>query len=674
MGFIVTKPFEVFNDLKGNPLENGKLFIGVTNLNPKTNPVSVFFDEALTIPADQPIRTIGGYPSQNGTPANIYIANINYSITVDDKNDKFIYSRLDSDNIPDEVLARDTISDLTAIPKASLADNQQTLVSGYTTIGDTGGDPFFWNSASTATEDLIVTFESDEGGTGRWIRILEDRITFAMGGAVGSGSDETTEMQRAMDYIEANGGLLTADGSKQYITSLSLLIENASDFIIDFNGAEIFTANSTAVTFNQGIIRTNTCTGYTIRNLTGDGNRANRTPAEVSSHACALFGCSNFRYENIDMVNSVVDGFILTTLDNTDATKSCSDGVFVNCSADNSFRNGLSDINSIDVDFYHCKFKNSNGVDPEAGVDIESDAGSVTPANSRLRFFGLSTDGNNGFGFKNTTKTGNREVYLYSPHFKSDLGGAMSIGAATYVYGGLCEEYSSITHSDNLFEGIIEFNSSTAETRGIIDGMQFKNITAASSKCVFGTGSTGPISVLNCTADNVLSFVDIRAEDGQIHKNYIDGSTSAILFQGDGTHCSENTVVADLGVAIQVAGGNYHTVTNNTVKSAVGRAMVVNGIGSTFTGNKFFGVSTPTDAWIRDFGSLNYYSDNYFEAVSSEPTILAIKFSGVPAVVAWNRVTNLHTTDAYDFVGGFVTAFFGYNTGGSANDINVKRS
>jgi len=414
-----------------------------------------------------------------------------------------------------------TIAVLTALFKSSLTTGDQINVTGYSTQGDGGGDDFFWNSTSTVTEDLVVTFESDEGGAGRWTRILSDRITFAMGGAVGSGSDETTEMQRAMDYIETNGGLLTADGRKQYITSLSLLIENANDFIIDFNGAEIFTANGTAVTFNQGIIRANTCTDFAIRNLTGDGNRDNRTPDEVSSHAVALFGCSNARFDNLKMVNSVVDGFILATLDNTDVTKSCFDLVFTNCSADNSFRNGLSPINSFNIDYYHCSFNNSIGVDPEAGVDLEADLGSVTPANARHRFFGCEFIGNNGFGLKNTTKDENLEVYLHDSYFQSNLGGAVSNGAATYIYGGLCEDFSVISHSDNLFGGIIEFNSATSETRGIVDGMQFKNITAAGSSCIFGTTSTGPITVSKCTADNVLAFADLRSADAKVLTNYL---------------------------------------------------------------------------------------------------------------------------------------------------------
>lgn len=258
MGFIVTKPFEVFNDLKGNPLENGKLFIGVTNLNPKTNPVSVFFDEALTIPADQPIRTIGGYPSQNGTPANIYIENINYSITVDDKNDKFIYSRLDSDNVSDEVLARDIISDLTAIKKASLDNNQQALVGGYNTIGDGGGGGFFWNASSTAPADNVTIFESNEGGTGRWIR-NDLYIDVMEGGAIGDGvTDDSAVIQVVFDSLSDGGTAFFPSGFTFRVDTPLTVVGKAINIIA--YGATIDFSNNNDL-FGEAISMTGSISG-----------------------------------------------------------------------------------------------------------------------------------------------------------------------------------------------------------------------------------------------------------------------------------------------------------------------------------------------------------------------------------------------------------------------------
>ena len=89
----VLTPFEVLNDTDGTPLESGYVYIGTKDLNPKTNPISIFWDEALTIPAVQPIRTVGGYFSREGSPGSLYVS-VDYSITVENKNQSLVYSQL----------------------------------------------------------------------------------------------------------------------------------------------------------------------------------------------------------------------------------------------------------------------------------------------------------------------------------------------------------------------------------------------------------------------------------------------------------------------------------------------------------------------------------------------------------------------------------------------------
>lgn len=83
--------YPIFTETDGQPLENGYIWIGTANLDPQTNPIAVYWDAALTIPAAQPIRTLGGYLSRNGSPANIYVAQ-EYSIRVMNKNGSTIYS------------------------------------------------------------------------------------------------------------------------------------------------------------------------------------------------------------------------------------------------------------------------------------------------------------------------------------------------------------------------------------------------------------------------------------------------------------------------------------------------------------------------------------------------------------------------------------------------------
>ena len=99
MSTLIEKPFPVFFDRYGNPLNSGFIYVGEYNLNPQTNPIEVFWDEDLTQPAAQPVRTINGYYSKNGSPAKLYISGSACSITVLDKNKLLVFSDLKSNGV-----------------------------------------------------------------------------------------------------------------------------------------------------------------------------------------------------------------------------------------------------------------------------------------------------------------------------------------------------------------------------------------------------------------------------------------------------------------------------------------------------------------------------------------------------------------------------------------------
>ena len=88
-------PFPVFFDSNGDPLDNGYIYIGRPNENPRTDPIEVFFDAGLTEPAPQPLRTIRGRIDKRGSPANVY-ADLalpsQYSMTVLNKNQELVFS------------------------------------------------------------------------------------------------------------------------------------------------------------------------------------------------------------------------------------------------------------------------------------------------------------------------------------------------------------------------------------------------------------------------------------------------------------------------------------------------------------------------------------------------------------------------------------------------------
>jgi hypothetical protein len=70
--FASGSPFVIFPGLDGLPCNNGSIYYGTANLEPQTNPTPVYWDQACTQPVAQPVKTLNGYVSRNGTPAIVY--------------------------------------------------------------------------------------------------------------------------------------------------------------------------------------------------------------------------------------------------------------------------------------------------------------------------------------------------------------------------------------------------------------------------------------------------------------------------------------------------------------------------------------------------------------------------------------------------------------------------
>jgi hypothetical protein len=117
----VEPPYPAFAEADGQPLEDGYIWIGTVNLNPITNPIAAYWDSALTISAVQPIRTSGGYPVYQGTPARIYTGS-DYSIQVQDKNGTVVYTSLNDNPFGGGSVATNATGDgvQTIFPELSL--------------------------------------------------------------------------------------------------------------------------------------------------------------------------------------------------------------------------------------------------------------------------------------------------------------------------------------------------------------------------------------------------------------------------------------------------------------------------------------------------------------------------------------------------------------------------
>lgn len=163
MSIKITEPFEQFRDASGNALEGGYVYIGEVFLNPISNPIEVFWDEELTQPADQPLRTSGGYIVKNGSAANIFTGRV-YSILVQDFNNKLIYSSLSPVISP-------SMSNLPWYNVTNYGDgnyNEETIIAAIDSLGYVNNYTLLlskgsWviNSNTVVPKNVTLFFEDD---------------------------------------------------------------------------------------------------------------------------------------------------------------------------------------------------------------------------------------------------------------------------------------------------------------------------------------------------------------------------------------------------------------------------------------------------------------------------------------------------------------------------------
>jgi hypothetical protein len=87
----LSNPEPMFLDASGALMDGGHIYVGVANGDPRSNPIVVYFDSALTIPATQPLRTLGGLIVNITTPVSIFFAEPDFSMRVEDVNNALVF-------------------------------------------------------------------------------------------------------------------------------------------------------------------------------------------------------------------------------------------------------------------------------------------------------------------------------------------------------------------------------------------------------------------------------------------------------------------------------------------------------------------------------------------------------------------------------------------------------
>jgi|SRR5581483_10375190 len=274
-------------------------------------------------------------------------------------------------------------------------------------------------------------------------------------GAAGDGvTDDTTALTNWLTALNSLGwsyGALKQNAT--YLISNKIDVTSGSFSLIG-NNATIKMANGTAVDGNHYMLRF-TGDNFIVSNLVVDGNRANRAPANVAAHLFYIWtGASDFIFENCRAINAVCDGFYVGTFTPTVLSSFPTRGQFNNCHTDNAYRNGMSITNGADITVFGGSYDNSNGTAPQAGIDLEPNAGTGSPALKNIKVIGVSATGNQGNGFS-TVNVGS-PVDIFLDDIVCDGTGSSGSRGINFAAPGtrvgtvILRNYTALTNVDNL--------------------------------------------------------------------------------------------------------------------------------------------------------------------------------------------------------------------------------
>jgi hypothetical protein len=520
----IEAPFPQFFDKDGSPLDHGYLYFGAPNQNPETNPVTVYWDTALTQPAAQPLRTLNGYIVRNGTAARVYTS-ADYSLTVRDRRGRLLPSAPNS--------ADYSIISIVLALFTSLASSIGASLVGF--IMDGAGA-------------VLMTIQD---------ALRETASTKRFGAKHDGVTDDTASVQAAITYCQGNGKALRVNAGPALVQTLNV---SGSLNVVGDGSASILRHKAGYV--GNMINVTGSGTTVSISNLTLDGQQtlqaANSTNDQIYSTATGVSGGKPFylSVDNVDFVNTAYRGIAFVG-DNDDTTREV--GMFTR----NRFRDGS--VNAVNTTYTPIDIDLVNGV--EATVDDNDFYFSAPPIlpGGRCAVVVAQTQTVTPY-FTRPTITNNRMNYRGCNELASL--GAIDL----YIWSGLA---------------IVESNVLTNSTASAIKlkGNSF-DLSVVNNKIdgAYGTGGALPtFSAITISNPNYGSAASQFLVDSNQISNWNAGATIGVISVAtyDGAQFSKNVVISKnqlagvTGIGIDINNCQDAEVIDNQID---GRSTVTTGI------------------------------------------------------------------------------------------------
>jgi nitrous oxidase accessory protein NosD len=285
---------------------------------------------------------------------------------------------------PTPVSAATTVGTIAGLRALPVPASQVTVtVAGYWAPGDGGGGTFRFVVGSQLPDNKGTIIAPVPLRPGRWVRNETTDATVKWFGARGDNrTNDTAAIQAAVNYLPA--GRLLRFPPAVYRIDASVGINLKSYVRLDLTGATVVGANVNGAKCQLFLIRKQ-------RNVTITGGTLVGSRVGTPAYAFGIFAddSTDLIFEKMTLRDFWWDGMILT------GNVGCQRVWVRNVTVTNSRRTGIAIIHASYVTIEASTFSGTHGQDPEAGLNVEPNAGEMA---TNVRIIRCTMNGNAGTG------------------------------------------------------------------------------------------------------------------------------------------------------------------------------------------------------------------------------------------------------------------------------------
>lgn len=421
-------------------------------------------------------------------------------------------------------------------------------------------------SASTIGSFLYPPLPSESG-----ITIVNGQYPYGYVDRYGTNTTPgTTDMTQAI--LNAIAAMPASGGSVSFLPGALYAINSANLNGLNFSGKtnfKVFGNNATIkVLSGQSVVGGNDMMSFTtstdgyIENLFLDANRAGRVPNASGAYNVRLQNnAARLHFKKVRCLNSVEDGWILTTSVIGTQSTYPTDITLEDCSSDNAYRNGASLIGSVRCKIIRGSYTNTNGTSPQNGIDVEPDVG-VVFGNTDLLIQDVDVSGNANVGIVVTgpNTCPNTNVVIAGIRASLNANGAIQIAQAT---GAEVRDCLIENHVGSASLGVVHIGDATGNASNVrLNNLNFVGLTSAGSAAGalnVTSNAIGPIVLDNLKFNNVACQALILGQTADVRNVHVKSCTStSAAIAVNGARSVLRNVVCDTttGTAVIVTGAD----------------------------------------------------------------------------------------------------------------------